>query len=121
MSRGLDPAAPVSVIGLGASSISRFEGGYVQNAAAYVERIETGRPAGFRGHRHSDEDRLRARAIEMVMCDFRIDLAALRRDFGNAADALEPVHRAVAAKFAPYVAVGARDVGGCPRGGRSRG
>lgn len=108
-----------SLIGIGASAISRFENGYVQNAAAtaaYVERIETGMPAGCRGHRHSDEDRLRARAIEMLMCDFRIDLAALRQDFGSAAGSLEPVHQAVAAKFAPHVTVSTSDVSVLPEG-----
>ncbi len=108
-----------TLIGLGASSISRFENGYVQNAsatAAYVQRIEAGTLTGFRGHRHTGEDRLRARVIEMLMCDFRIDLAALRRDFGPAADGFEPVHRTVEAKFAPYVAVDARDVRVLPEG-----
>ncbi len=101
-----------TLIGIGASSISRFAQGYVQNAAAtgaYVERIEAGGLAGFRGHRHSDEDRLRARAIEMLMCDFRIDQPALRAAFGPEADRLEPIHAEVASRFGPYVT---QDAGG---------
>ena len=94
-----------SLIGIGASSISRFPGGYVQNAAAtsaYTQRIEAGRLPGFRGHRQSPDDLLRGRAIEMLMCDFRIDQEALRAGFGAAADGLAPLHAAVAADFAPF-------------------
>ena len=32
------------------------------------------------------DDRIRARVIEMIMCDFRIDTAALEEEFGDAAD-----------------------------------
>jgi oxygen-independent coproporphyrinogen III oxidase len=102
-----------TLIGLGASSISSFEGGYVQNAsatAAYVRSIEGGRLAGSRGHRFRGEDRLRARAIEMLMCDFRIDVAALRSAFGSAVDALEPVHRTVQDRFDPFVTVESNDI-----------
>ncbi|MFT4794758.1 MAG: oxygen-independent coproporphyrinogen-3 oxidase [Paracoccaceae bacterium] len=95
-----------TLLGIGASSISRFAEGYVQNAgatAAYAKRIEAGTLASHRGHRHTAEDRLRARVIEMLMCDFSVDLAALRSQFGAAADALGTVHADVAQRFAPYV------------------
>ncbi|MEO1469074.1 MAG: oxygen-independent coproporphyrinogen III oxidase [Pseudomonadota bacterium] len=95
-----------SLVGLGASSISRFPNGYVQNAPAtrtYVERVEAGQLAGVRGHRFEAEDWLRARAIEMLMCDFAIDLAALERAFGPvAASALETDHAIALAQFAPF-------------------
>ncbi|HET7409616.1 MAG TPA: oxygen-independent coproporphyrinogen III oxidase [Paracoccaceae bacterium] len=97
-----------SLIGLGASSISRFDAGYVQNAAAtpgYTKRIEAGMLAGHRGHRLSAEDGLRARAIEMLMCDFRIDLRELRRTFGPAAESLAPIHAAASRRFAGLVEV----------------
>jgi oxygen-independent coproporphyrinogen III oxidase len=108
-----------TLIGVGASSISSFEGGYVQNAAAtaaYMQRIEAGGLAGFRGHRHLGDDRLRGRAIEMLMCDFRIDLDGLRAAFGPDADALAPVHRAAAEAFAPFVAVRPGEVAVLPEG-----
>ena len=95
-----------SLIGIGASSISRFEAGYVQNAAAtpaYTQRIEVGSLAGYRGHRLSAEDRLRARAIEMLMCDFRIDLDLLGRAFGDAVRSLEGFHAAVLRRFPGFV------------------
>lgn len=97
-----------TLIGIGASSISRFAQGYMQNAsatAAYIQRIDAGRLAGFRGHAMTDDDQLRARAIEMLMCDFRIDRAALRDAFGAEEAALTPIHQAVAQRFGDYVSV----------------
>ncbi|HLS19415.1 MAG TPA: oxygen-independent coproporphyrinogen III oxidase [Paracoccaceae bacterium] len=95
-----------TLIGIGASSISRFQDGYVQNASltpAYTERIEKGMLAAHRGHPLGPEDRLRARAIEMLMCDFRIDLAALRNEFGEAAEGLAETHIETAQHFAGFV------------------
>jgi oxygen-independent coproporphyrinogen-3 oxidase len=80
-----------TLIGLGASSISRFPGGYVQNApatAAYIQRIIAGGLAGSRGYAMAGEDALRARAIEFLMCDFRLDLKDLESEFGTAAASL---------------------------------
>ncbi len=68
------------LLGLGASAISRLPGGYFQNApatAAYAQRIAEGTLACARGHLLSAEDRLRGCAIEMIMCDFALDLARL--------------------------------------------
>lgn len=95
-----------TLLGIGASSISRFAEGYVQNAgatAAYIQRIEAGDLASHRGHAHTDDDRLRARVIEMLMCDFAVDLAELRAEHGAEADALAPLHAEVTQRFAPYV------------------
>ncbi|GGD29833.1 oxygen-independent coproporphyrinogen III oxidase [Sinisalibacter lacisalsi] len=95
-----------TLIGLGASSISRLPGGYLQNApatAAYSQRVAAGILAGTKGHVLTEDDRLRGRAIEMLMCDFRIDRAALERDFGPAASRLDPTHSLVAAQYADYV------------------
>lgn len=74
-----------TLIGVGASSISRFADGYVQNApatAAYVQRIEAGEFSGTRGHELTQMDRLRGRAIEMLMCDFVLDRKELASRFG---------------------------------------
>lgn len=93
-----------TLIGLGASSISRFPQGYVQNApatAAWTARVTSGALAGARGHALTAEDRLRARAIEMLLCDFRLDLAAL----GPGAGALRPLAAAAAARFGDLVAL----------------
>jgi len=95
-----------TLIGLGASSISRFPGGYVQNApatAAYIQRITAGEFAGSRGHAMAGEDALRARAIEFLMCGFQLDLADLRQEFGPSAAALSPILTQVAARFGAMV------------------
>ena len=74
-----------TLIGLGASSISRFPQGYAQNApgtSAYTRAVRDGRFATAKGHEFRGEDVLRARLIEALMCDFRIDAAEIRSRFG---------------------------------------
>ncbi len=69
-----DDQAPV-LIGLGASSISRFPQGYAQNASGtseHTQAIRHGQFSTHRGHVFGGEDLLRARMIEALMCDFRI-------------------------------------------------
>jgi oxygen-independent coproporphyrinogen-3 oxidase len=95
-----------TLIGLGASSISRFPTGFVQNApatAAYEGRIAAGALAGAKGHVFTAEDLLRGRAIEMLMCDFVLDLGELRGRFVEAAAVLGPILAAVAQRFAGLV------------------
>ncbi len=82
-----EDACPV-LVGLGASSISRFPQGYIQNAtatAAWHGRIAAGRLAGAKGYHMTPEDLLRARAIETVMCGFRLDIEELSTEFGASA------------------------------------
>ncbi len=72
------------LIGLGASSISKFPQGYAQNAAGtsvYSSAIREGRFATARGHAFKGEDRLRSRLIEAVMCDFRIDATEIVNNY----------------------------------------
>lgn len=73
------------VIGLGASSISQFPGLLVQNEKAsgsYALRAQMGRLTGCRGVVRSVDDRLRARAIEMLLCQGAVDTGMLCRRFG---------------------------------------
>ena len=94
-----------TLIGIGASSISQYAAGYVQNAsatAAYIARIAAGDLAGHRGYAMGPEDRLRAQAINMLMCDFEIDLDILAQHPG--ADLLDSVHQSVLRDFAGVVA-----------------
>jgi oxygen-independent coproporphyrinogen-3 oxidase len=68
-----------TLIGLGASSISRFPDGYTQNISdvpSYVRAISAGRLAPSRGCRLDAAERGRARIIESLMCQFRADLDA---------------------------------------------
>ncbi|MCP3392487.1 oxygen-independent coproporphyrinogen III oxidase [Bradyrhizobium sp. CCGB12] len=66
-----------TLIGFGASSISRFRDGYVQNisdAPSYVRAIADGRLAAARGCRLDVAEKQRANTIESLMCAFRADL-----------------------------------------------
>ncbi|MFO7758753.1 MAG: oxygen-independent coproporphyrinogen III oxidase, partial [Roseovarius sp.] len=90
------------LIGLGASSISRFPQGYAQNApatGAYTAAIRDGRFATTRGYALSGTDRLRGRMIEALMCEFRIDAAEITRDFDITAEALHTLLSEVADTF----------------------
>jgi len=68
------------LLGFGASSISTFADGFVQNVAdvpRYVSAIEAGSLASARGCVLDERDRQRARIIERLMCDFAVDLGAV--------------------------------------------
>lgn len=104
--QGYTDDACETLIGLGASSISRFPGGYVQNApatAAYSARIAAGELPGARGYAVGDADRLRARAIECLMCDLTLDLNDLTETFGAQALDLAPDLKAIAVRYTPFV------------------
>ncbi|MBO9413028.1 MULTISPECIES: oxygen-independent coproporphyrinogen III oxidase [unclassified Ruegeria] len=71
------------LIGVGASSISRFPQGYAQNApatSAHTKAVREGRFSTSRGHLFKGQDVLRARLIEALMCDFQINTAEILRD-----------------------------------------
>ena len=74
-------AEPAGVLlGIGASAIGTLPAGYVQNAARtrdYRAAIAAGRFAVARGIAMTDDDRLRQRVIERLMCDMEVDLDAL--------------------------------------------
>lgn len=96
-----------TLIGLGASSISRFPEGYVQNApatAAWHRHVAEGRLPGVRGHALTEDDRLRARAIEMLLCDFRLDFAELDAEHGARSAELVPIAAKVSRRFDGFVA-----------------
>ena len=79
------------LIGVGASSISKFPQGYAQNApatAAYTKAIQAGFFSVSRGHKFAGDDRLNARLIEAIMCDFMVDANEICGDFGIAPAAL---------------------------------
>ena len=96
----------VALIGLGASSISRFPQGYAQNAsktAEYQGRVRGGEFATGRGHAFRGEDVLRARVIEELMCQFRADLDALEAECGAAPGTLDAMAGAAVARFPGYL------------------
>jgi oxygen-independent coproporphyrinogen III oxidase len=100
-----DDTAPV-LIGLGASSISRFPQGYAQNASGtsdHTKEIRAGQFSTHRGHVFAGEDLLRARIIEALMCDFRVDRSELQRDFGVSDQRLDDLFRTAASAFDGWV------------------
>ena len=99
-----DDTAPV-LVGIGASSISRFPQGYAQNAAGtadHVAAIRAGRFSTHRGHVFGGQDRVRGRIIEALMCDFRVQRADLA-GYGIAADVVDEVLSRVAGAFGRVV------------------
>ena len=97
-------AAP-TLIGLGASSISRSRQGYIQNHA--VERdwraaVAEGRLPVARGLKMTPEDQRRAEIIERLMCDFSVDLRDIEQRHGPAPDRLS----AAMSRLDPLVADG---------------
>ncbi len=120
--------------GFGASSISRFRDGYVQNISdvpSYVRTISSGRLAASRGCRLDSAGKQRARTIESLMCEFEADLDVTAPDMEfseellllrplvedglvrvrgrvvTATEAGRSVVRVIAAVFDPFTRIGA--------------
>lgn len=73
-----------TLIGFGASAISRFDQGYVQNTtatSAYQDRVSNGGFAGHKGYQMTEQDHLIASMIEDLMCRFSIREQILRKKF----------------------------------------
>lgn len=93
-----------SLIGLGASSISRI-GGFFHNetgTATYAKVIASGSLAVARQHVWSNEDILRGRVIEELLCNFQADLGALRQRHGALGDVMVDA-MSCAARFSDMV------------------
>jgi oxygen-independent coproporphyrinogen-3 oxidase len=100
------------LIGLGASAISRFAQGYVQNqpaTTAYMSEIGAGCLAGSRGHAITAMERLTAQMIEHLLCRFALDADALTAQFPDQSAA---VSDAVAELLATYPEACRRDGAG---------
>jgi oxygen-independent coproporphyrinogen-3 oxidase len=83
--QGYSTHAGASIYGFGMSSISQTEDSYRQNFKAlpdYYAAVEAGRWPVERGLLLSAEDRLRRQVIMRVMCDRRLNYAALSRRLG---------------------------------------
>tara|TARA_R110002124_G_scaffold95963_4_gene240258 strand:- start:1322 stop:2683 length:1362 start_codon:yes stop_codon:yes gene_type:complete len=100
-----DDTAPV-LVGLGASSISRFPQGYAQMNAAtsgWSKAVRAGEWATTRGHALSPRDRLHARIIEALMCDFAVSTDELLRDHDISRASLDQLFAPVAEKFGDFL------------------
>ena len=109
------------LIGLGASSISRFPQGYAQNApatGAHTGKIRDGHFSTTRGHAFTPEDIWRARMIEALMCDFEIRSEEFIRDHGFDHARLAQIFAPVIARFGDMVECDARGLR-IPQPGRS--
>jgi oxygen-independent coproporphyrinogen-3 oxidase len=74
-----------ALIGLGATAIGRTPSGFVQNLAetgAWARAVRAGRLPVARGLALDDDDRLRGRVIERLLCDGSADTAALAAGLG---------------------------------------
>lgn len=94
----------ISLIGLGASSISRVNG-YFQNAtrtADYSKQVIAGSLPIERQHIWTRDDRLRGRIIEMLLCDEKANLADLKAIFGSIGD-IRVAAMSCAAEFGDHV------------------
>ena len=100
-----DDAAQV-LVGLGASSISRFPQGFAQNASGTSDHTKAIRARQFsthRGHEFGGQDVLRGRIIEALMCDFGVNFAELDRAFGATLAELRPLFQQAKARFGDLV------------------
>lgn len=83
--QGYTTDACPTMIGFGASSIGRFEGGYLQNIVAtgqYQDCIKAGELPADKGLLLSADDKIRAHIIERLMCDFRVCFTLVEDKFG---------------------------------------
>lgn len=95
-----------ALIGLGPSAISTLPQGYAQNAAepgAWAQKLASGALPTVRGHALTEDDRIRRRLIEQIMCDFTGDLTPL----GGAAACIDALDT-----LAPMFADGLIDLDG---------
>lgn len=96
-----DDTAPI-LVGLGASSISRFPQGYAQNASAtsaHTKAIHAGQFSTHRGHVFAGEDQMRGRMIEALMCDFHLSRAEILRDYPIPPPSLQALLEGVSQQF----------------------
>ena len=73
-----------TLIGIGATSIGRTPSGYVQNiheTGAWSRAVEAGELPISKGLAFRGDDLARATIIEQLMCNLRVDLAKITRDF----------------------------------------
>ena len=93
--QGYTTDAQNTLIGIGASAISKYPDGYVQNiskSSDYSRAVQNHMLPTYRGIEMTDDDRLIARIIEMIMCDFEVDYSKLMDEFENDLDSImEPI------------------------------
>lgn len=84
------------MIGLGLTSIGFLENTYFQNIkdlAEYQECVASGRLATHRGFVLSEEDLIRRKAIQSLMCQFELDKRQFKGDFTGIQDSLDQLEK----------------------------
>jgi oxygen-independent coproporphyrinogen-3 oxidase len=97
-----DDGSPI-LIGFGASAISRFDEGYLQNAVAtssYQDRVLSTGYAGSKGFALSRTDKLIAEMIEGLMCRFELNLPRLYESFPDKWSQIETYVLGLMSRFA---------------------
>lgn len=89
--QGFTDDQATTLIGLGASAISNFDGAIIQNekhVGRYRIAVLGGSLAGIRGVQRDAVDRAAGEVIERLLCDGMVDAEAIARRHGMRADAL---------------------------------
>jgi oxygen-independent coproporphyrinogen-3 oxidase len=87
--QGYTTDAAETLLGLGVTAISRTPFGYAQaigDVRGFARALDEGRLPVARGHGFTGEDRIRAEAIEALMCHRPVDLDDLADRFGAPRD-----------------------------------
>ena len=83
--QGYTVLAPMDLVGVGVTAISDAGGAYLQNGhrlPEYLAAVESGRHATERGLRLLEGDLLRRHVVTAIMCNLRLDYAAIGARFG---------------------------------------
>ncbi len=83
--QGYSTQANVDLIGLGSTAISQVGSTYSQNARDlehYYTRLGENELPLFRGIELNEDDRIRREVITQLICHFRLDYAAVAREYG---------------------------------------
>jgi oxygen-independent coproporphyrinogen-3 oxidase len=96
------------LIGIGASSISKFPQGFSQNVSAtagYQKAVRAGELATARGHVFTEDDKMRGRIIEALMCDFEVETAEIMNSFNVSEIALKRLYQDAKNQFDAMVEI----------------
>lgn len=83
--QGYSTRGGTDLLAFGVTGISSLAGSYAQNVKelpAYYQRIDAGELPTERGYRLTPDDRLRRHVIHELMCNLRLDVAALEAETG---------------------------------------
>lgn len=102
-----------TLVGIGASAISKFAGGYVQNAvatSAYQDRIDSTHLAGHKGYAMQRDDTIMSQIIEDLLCRFKLDTAKLYDAFPDQTAAVRACSLMLIRQYPGLFCVGADDL-----------